>query len=120
MAARDVAVLCRPAGTSAELLEEVFAEAGIAFTLQRRRPFADAAVGRALIGLLRCVGAPEASERPGSLGDLLAYLRAPGVLERASLADSLELRARRRGAWTPSGRASCGRSATGAWRRSIA
>ena len=35
---------------------------------------------------------------PGELGDLLAWLRAPGVLDRASLADSLEIRARRTGA----------------------
>ncbi len=117
MAAEDVAVLARPAGTSMELLEEVFGDARIPFALQRRRVFADTAIGRALIGLLRCVAAPgngagEASEAgaentstgepssraPGELDDLLAWLRAPGLLDVPALADSLELRARRSGA----------------------
>jgi ATP-dependent helicase/DNAse subunit B len=97
MAAEDVAVLVRPAGTAMELLQEVFADAGIPFTLQRRRPFADAAVGSALTGLLRCVAA-RSGEPAGELGDLLAWLRAPGLLEVPALADSLELRARRAGA----------------------
>src|SRR6185312_7753152 len=34
-----------------------------------------------------------------TLGDLLAYLRAPGLLEQPALADRLELDARRRGAF---------------------
>ncbi len=96
-AAEDIAVLVRPAGTSLALLAEVFSQAGIPFTLQRRTAFADTAVGRALIGLLRCVPAP-AGEAPGELNDLLAWLRAPGLLELPALADSLELRARRAGA----------------------
>ncbi len=108
MAAEDVAVLTRPASTSLDLLEEVFAEAALPFVLQRRSRFADTAVGRALIGLLRCVPAPGAPAQggralnghaaPGGLGDLLAWLRAPGLLELPALADSLELRARRAGA----------------------
>ena len=97
MAAEDIAVLFRPAGTAIELLEEVFADAAIPLTLQRRRPFTDAAIGRALTGLLRCVAAP-AGETAGELGDLLAWLRAPGLLDVPALADSLELRARRCGA----------------------
>jgi RecB family exonuclease len=111
MAAGDVAVLARPASTSMELLEEVFGDARIPFALQRRRVFADTAIGRALIGLLRCVAAPgngagaentstgePSSRAPGELGDLLAWLRAPGLLDVPALADSLELRARRSGA----------------------
>jgi len=97
MAAEDIAVLARPAGTSMELLQEVFADAAIPFALQRRRRFADTAVGGALCGLLRCVGSP-GGEAPGELGDLLAWLRAPGLLDVPALADSLELRARRAGA----------------------
>ncbi len=96
-AAEDVAVLVRPAGTSLALLAEVFSHAGVPFALQRRVAFADTAIGRALIGLLRCVPAP-AGEAPGELNDLLAWLRAPGLLELPALADSLELRARRAGA----------------------
>ena len=75
-----------PAATE-DLLEEVFSAAGIPYALQRRRPFADTAIGRALIGLLHCVpgaGEKEAGELGdsggGELGDLLAWLRAPGLL----------------------------------------
>ena len=120
MAPEDVAVLVRPGGTDPDLLEEVFAAAAIPFALRRSRPFGDTAIGRALIGLLRCVPAPRgghaeeqraAGERAdgqaptGELGDLLAWLRAPGLLARPSargagpsLADRLEISARRTGA----------------------
>lgn len=97
--AEEVAVLIRPAGTSMDLLEEVFSTASVPFALQRRRPFRDAALGRALTGLLRCVPAPDGAVA-GELGDLLAWLRAPGLLELPALADSLEIRARRAGALT--------------------
>ena len=96
MPAEEIAVLARPAGTSFDLLEEVFAAAGVPFTLQRRRHFGDTATGRALIGLLRCVPGPDGSSR-GEYGDLLAWLRAPGLHERAGLADWLENKARRTG-----------------------
>jgi ATP-dependent helicase/DNAse subunit B len=97
MAPEDVAVLLRTAGTSTDLLEEVFSAAAVPFALQRRRPLGDTAIGRAIIGLLRCVPARDGSPA-GELGDLLAWLRAPGLLEHVALADSLELRARRAGA----------------------
>ncbi|HTA35767.1 MAG TPA: PD-(D/E)XK nuclease family protein, partial [Solirubrobacteraceae bacterium] len=105
-------------GTSEELLEEVFAAAGIPLALRRRRAFADSAIGAALVGLLRCVPPPRGDDAQdaslgestgvdaaadevaehGRLGDLLAWLRAPGVLEQPALADRLELEARRSGA----------------------
>jgi ATP-dependent helicase/DNAse subunit B len=103
MAAEDIAVLVRGAGTSTELLEEVLSGAGVPHALQRKRPLGDASIGAALLGLLRCVpaadgaGAAEPGE-DGGLGDLLAWLRAPGLLELPALADRLELRARRAGA----------------------
>ncbi|HWW89431.1 MAG TPA: PD-(D/E)XK nuclease family protein [Solirubrobacteraceae bacterium] len=97
MGPEEVAVLVRPAGTSMDLLEEVFAAAPFPFALQRRRPLADTAIGKAIVGLLRCVPGRDGSPA-GELGDLLAWLRAPGLLERVALADSLELRARRSGA----------------------
>ncbi len=73
------------------------------YAIQRRRPFGDTAIGRALLGLLRCVPAADGAEldapgEAGELGDLLAWLRAPGLLELPALADRLELRARRAGA----------------------
>ena len=100
MAAEDVAVLVRGAGTSTELLEEVLSAAGLPYALQRRRPIGDASIGVALLGLLRCVPPGDGAEavEPGELGDLLAWLRAPGLLELPALADRLELRARRAGA----------------------
>lgn len=104
IAPQEIAVLARPAGIAADLLEEVFAAARIPFALRRVGPFGDTAVGRALIGLLRCVPMPDGSTA-GELGDLLSWLRAPGLLSAGSprgadltLADSLELRARRAGA----------------------
>jgi ATP-dependent helicase/DNAse subunit B len=92
MAPHEIAVVARAPGVSAELLAEVFAAKGIAHTRQRRRRLADTAVGRALVGALRCAA------DAGTLGDLLAWLRAPGLLEHPELADRLELQARRAGA----------------------
>jgi ATP-dependent helicase/DNAse subunit B len=97
MAPAEIAVVARPAGTSPDLLEEVFSAAGIPFALQRRRRLGDTAIGRALVGLLRCVPAGDGSTA-GELGDLLAWLRAPGLLRQAALADRLEITARRAGA----------------------
>jgi len=100
----EIAVLVRPGGTDPDLLEEVFAASGIPFALQRARAFGDTAIGRALIGLLRCVPAA-AGASAGELEDLLAWLRAPGLLalssargDGPSLADRLEISARRAGA----------------------
>jgi ATP-dependent helicase/DNAse subunit B len=99
MAAEEIAVATRGPAASDALLEEVFAGAGVPFALERRRAFADTALGRALSGLLRCLpSARDAAE--GEVGDLLAWLRAPGLLVRPELADALELRARRSGART--------------------
>jgi len=104
VAAEEVAVLVRASAgaTDLDLLEEVFASRGIPFALRRTRSFSDTALGRALIGALRCVPARDGSCR-GELSDLLAWLRAPGVLgphgedARPSLADRLEIAARRAG-----------------------
>ncbi|TMK26833.1 MAG: hypothetical protein E6G62_01470 [Actinobacteria bacterium] len=102
MAPEEIAVLARPAGTSPDLLEEIFAAAGIPFALHRRRRLGDTAVGRALVGLLRCVPATDGLPA-GELGHLMAWLRAPGLLRHAALADRLELQARRAGALSAAG-----------------
>jgi ATP-dependent helicase/DNAse subunit B len=114
MAGEDIAIVARAPGAAADLLEEILADAGIPYALQRRRPFAHTAIGRGLIGLLRCAadGAPDGPAEAGTpaeegrraeLGDLLAWLRSPGVLERPELADALELRARRAGVSSAAG-----------------
>ncbi len=92
MAAEDIAVVLRLDGSVADLVADVFDGAAIPFALTRRRSFADTATGRALVGLLRCAG------DGGELDDLLAWLRAPGVLTRLELADALEADTRRAGA----------------------
>jgi hypothetical protein len=92
MAPQEIAVVARAPGTNAELLAEVFTQAGVPYALARRRRLADTALGRALVGVLRC------GTDSGTLADLLAWLRAPGLLEHPELADRLELQARRAGA----------------------
>jgi ATP-dependent helicase/DNAse subunit B len=109
MAPGEIAVVMRKPAAVADLVEEIFSAAGVPYALQRHRRFADSAIGAALVGLLRCVpargpgaGAAAASERlrdgaQGSARDLLAWLRAPGLLERSELADRLEAQVRRTG-----------------------
>ena len=87
----DIAVVMRSIAGSEDLLAEVFARRGIPVRIARRVRFADTAAGRGLLGLLR------AALADGSTEDLLAWLRAPGVLERAELADRFEARLRREG-----------------------
>jgi ATP-dependent helicase/DNAse subunit B len=101
MAAEEVAVISREAARGGDLIEDVFAKAGVPIALERRASFGSSAVGRALLGLLRCVPGLDGTVI-GELGDLLAWLRCPGLLKggapgAASLADRLELWARQRG-----------------------
>jgi ATP-dependent helicase/DNAse subunit B len=91
MRPEEIAVVHRTPGAVAELLGEVFAALGIPYALERRIPFANTAIGAALIGALR------STTDAGELGDLLAWLRAPGLLARPELADRLEAKARREG-----------------------
>ncbi len=91
MPAEEIAIVHRAPSTVAGLLGEVLERYDIPYSMRRRQFFAHSALGRALLGLLRC------ATGDGQVGDLLAWLRAPGVLERAELADRLEASARRRG-----------------------
>ncbi len=75
----EIAVAHRSPETIAELLGEVFRAHRIPFALRRRLSFARTATGRALLGLLKATF-PDAADDGGGLGDLLAWLRAPGVL----------------------------------------
>jgi ATP-dependent helicase/DNAse subunit B len=104
----EIAIVARAPGAASDLLVEILTTARIPFALQRRRPLSDTAIGAALIGLLRCAQTAPEGDHPaaqphdghfpeGQLGDLLAWLRAPGLLERPELADALEQRATRAG-----------------------
>jgi ATP-dependent helicase/DNAse subunit B len=90
--AGEIAIVHRSPGTIAGLIGEVLDSFDIPHALCVPVRFAHTAVGRGLLGLLRCALAD------GELDDLLAWLRAPGVLDRPELADRLEASARRRGA----------------------
>ncbi len=91
----EIAVAHRSPETIAELLGEVFRAHRIPFALRRRLTFPRTATGRALLGLLRATFPDQADD--GGLGDLLAWLRAPGVVHSPELVDELEWRARRAG-----------------------
>jgi ATP-dependent helicase/nuclease subunit B len=88
----DVAVVFRHPGAYASLVEQVFGAYGIPYSIDRSLPLAHTGLGRGLLALLR------AALPGGSAEDLLAYLRAPGLLEQPALADRLEARVRREGA----------------------
>jgi ATP-dependent helicase/DNAse subunit B len=87
----EIAVVHRSPSTVADLLGEVFGAVRIPYAIERRVPFVNTATGGALVGAVRCATAD------GQPRDLLAWLRAPGLLERPELADRLEARTRREG-----------------------
>src|SRR4051812_39256769 len=90
----EIAVVLREPEEHAPLLADVFGAAGVPIAMSRRVAAGHTALGRGLIGLLRC------AVLDGSADDLLAWLRTPGKLERPALADRLEADARRSGART--------------------
>ncbi|HEX3392843.1 MAG TPA: PD-(D/E)XK nuclease family protein [Solirubrobacteraceae bacterium] len=92
VAADGIAIVHRSPRVIAALLAEALSAQGVPYALRRSVAFADTAVGRGLLGALRC------ALGRGELGDLLAWLRVPGMLEQPRLADWLEARARRTGA----------------------
>ncbi|MGI8802794.1 MAG: PD-(D/E)XK nuclease family protein [Solirubrobacteraceae bacterium] len=87
----DVAVVMRSVTRSQALVAEVFAEQGIPVSIVRSIRFADTAVGRGLLGLLRSALAD------GGVEDLLDWLRAPGLFDHPELVDRFEARLRRSG-----------------------
>ena len=111
VAPHEVAIVHRSPHTVAELLMEVLQEYEVPCELPLRLPFSHTALGRALCGLLAAAleGQPGVAHG-GRLEDLLAWLRAPGVLRalcgsdaELELADRLEADARARGIWSASG-----------------
>jgi hypothetical protein len=93
VSAQEIAVVHRSPERVAWLMGEVLDDFDIPHEVPPGGRFAHTALGRALLGIARCALAA----RP-QLGDLTAWLRAPGVLERVELADELEAIALRRGA----------------------
>jgi ATP-dependent helicase/DNAse subunit B len=90
--AGDVAVVFRDPKRYASLVEQVFGAYGVPFSIDRYVRFGHTALGRGLLGLLRC------ATPHGTADDLLAYLRTPGLLDHARIADRLEADVRRKGA----------------------
>ena len=84
----DIAVAVRDAPRASPLIERVFSDAGIPVALERRTALGRTRLGQALLALLR------ASLPGGRSEDLLAWVRAPGLLRRPELADALEQRVR--------------------------
>jgi ATP-dependent helicase/DNAse subunit B len=90
----DVVVVCRSLAHSADVFERALARVGVASTSGRLVPLGHTALGRALLGLVRYALLP-GSQRDA--GDLLAYLRHPGVADNADEVDRFEARVRRQG-----------------------
>jgi ATP-dependent helicase/DNAse subunit B len=90
--AQEIAIVHRSPESVAGLIGEVLEDFDIPHAQRRRTLFAHTALGRGLLGILRCAA------EVGDLGDLLAWLGTPGVLERQELRDRFELHARKQGA----------------------
>jgi ATP-dependent helicase/DNAse subunit B len=88
---REIALVHRAPAAIAAGVAEALGALDIPFALDRRPPFAQTALGRGLLALLRC------ALLDGCARDLLAWLRAPGVVKRAELVDRLELQIERGG-----------------------
>jgi ATP-dependent helicase/DNAse subunit B len=92
--AEDIVVVYRSPAGVAPLLERVFEQYGISLAAPREVPFGHTAIGRSILGLARCAWL--GPDRAGA-GDLLDYVRAPGVLADSDQADRLEADIRRKG-----------------------
>jgi ATP-dependent helicase/DNAse subunit B len=91
VAPEEIAIVHRAPEAIAALLGEVLADFRVPHSLRTRTLFSRTTLGRALLGVLRC------ALGVGELGDLVAWLRTPGVLEQPRLADGLEMSARTQG-----------------------
>lgn len=92
--AEEIAVVARSVDETGPLLERVLGDFGVPLSLRRSVPLGRTALGRGLLAALRC------ALLDGAAQDLVTYLRAPGVLRDAELADRLERTIRRRGTAT--------------------
>ncbi|MEA2396963.1 MAG: hypothetical protein QOK25_519, partial [Thermoleophilaceae bacterium] len=92
--AGQVAVVFRDTAPYASLVDRVFAAYGIPFSLERWVPLSHTGLGGGVLALLRCATGDATAD------DLIAYLRTPGRLDEAGLADWLESEVRQAGART--------------------
>ncbi|MGH2868434.1 MAG: PD-(D/E)XK nuclease family protein, partial [Solirubrobacteraceae bacterium] len=83
----EIAVVGRSLNAIAPLITRVFAEYGVPLSCASDVLFAHTPLGRAVLGAARCALLDEHEARAE---DLLAYLRATGVLARPEVADALE------------------------------
>ncbi len=87
----EIAVAVRDQRESAVLIAEVFAEAQIPIAVSRILPVGDTGVGRGLLALLRV------ALLDGEAGDLLEWLRSPGLVTATGRLESVERDVRRGG-----------------------
>jgi ATP-dependent helicase/DNAse subunit B len=92
--AEQIAIVYRSPRAVAPLLERVLRQYGVPLASDYELAFEQTTLGRALLALARCAFEADHGSRAA---DLLAYLRAPGVLDRIELGDALELTVRREG-----------------------
>lgn len=93
----DIAIVHRAPMTIAAALVRALQGAGVPHAILPAARLADTALGRGLIGLLACGSETLPGCDPAGVGQLLAWLRAPGVIERTELVDRLEERIVREG-----------------------
>ena len=80
----EVAVVLRDPAGYASTIEQVFGAYGIPYSIDRSIALAHTSLGKGLLAVLRCACLD------GTAEDLLCYLRTPGLLTEAGLADRLE------------------------------
>jgi ATP-dependent helicase/DNAse subunit B len=89
-----IAVVYRSPEHAAPLVEDVFGGYGIPVAFDRRIAVQRTALGHALLALARCALLDDGQ---AAAGDLLDYLRTPGLHERADDIDRLDAQVRREG-----------------------
>ena len=92
--AREIVVVCRSLSRSGELLERALERHGVAVTSARRVPLSHTGLGRCLLALVRSALLPLEQR---SVGDLIAYLRHPGLVDPVETVDRMEAELRRGG-----------------------
>lgn len=89
--AGEIAVVYRSLRHAGALVERVFGEFGIPTALERDVPLSHTPLGRGVLALAKCAWLD------GTAGDLISYLRTPGLFSKPEVADRIEAVARRDG-----------------------